>query len=118
MVTKKINIERVPREKIIRGHFKQVLISDNKRNIQVLKITVEPDAQGLEHKHSNNEWVYIAKGSMIDNSGEHRQGNLLFNKAGSKHAVKAGHDGYEIIVFFIGKSDSNPHLSKEYRPSK
>lgn len=116
MVTKAITIDEIPSSKIIEGHYKKVLIKDNNRNVQVIKISVEPNAQGLEHVHSCDEWIYILKGSMIDNTGEYVEGNLLFNAKGSRHAVKAGPEGYEIIVFFTGQSDANPHLSQGYKP--
>ena len=47
---------------------------------------------------------------MIDHTGKYSAGNLVFNKKGSKHAVKAGPRGYEILVFYRGKSDANRHL--------
>ncbi|MBW2970617.1 cupin domain-containing protein [Candidatus Woesearchaeota archaeon] len=83
--------------------------------MQIVKITVEPNAQGLEHTHTADEWVYILDGSMLDSTGEYKAGFLLFNSKGSRHAVRAGPDGYEILVFFRGKSDANPHLSAGYQ---
>lgn len=53
MVTKKVNIQNVSKEEILKGHFKQILISDNDRDVQIIKITAESNAQGLEHTHTN-----------------------------------------------------------------
>lgn len=118
MVDEVIDVDSVPLEVIIAGHVKQILVKDDKRKIQINKIKVEPNAQGLEHVHTDDEYVYILRGSMIDHTGEYREGNLIINRKGSKHAVRAGKDGYEILVFHQGTSDSNPHLSKGYKPEK
>ncbi len=118
MVDEVINIKDIPLEQIIEGHMKQVLVRDDKRKVQINRIIVEPNAQGLEHVHTEDEYVYIIRGKMIDHTGEYTTGQLLINRKGSKHAVKAGSEGYEILIFHQGTSKSNPHLSAGYKGEK
>jgi anti-sigma factor ChrR (cupin superfamily) len=80
---------------------KHLLKDEEGIHINLLKL--EPNKQIAHHKHRYTKYNYISKGSMSDENGEYREGDLVINKKGSEHSVKAGSEGCEFLVIWNAK---------------
>lgn len=92
MNTKKISWAQL-REKVFCKH----LARDDGKNFQIDIIKLEPKITFAEHVHPDVEWVYVLKGSFLDENGTYNVGDFVVNPKGSKHVVVSGLDGCEIL---------------------
>lgn len=77
---------------------KQCIVNKHGLNISVLKI--EPYKKIPLHKHSDTRYNYILKGSMSDGKKKYNTGEIIVNKKGSEHFLKAGSRGCEFLLIW------------------
>jgi anti-sigma factor ChrR (cupin superfamily) len=86
-------------EKIQDDVFEKQCVGNKKGlNISILKI--KPFKKIPLHKHSDTRYNYILKGAMSDGNMTYTKGDLLINKKGSEHFLKAGSRGCEFILIW------------------
>lgn len=98
-----IKTKKIPEEKMKEGIYRKQIMRDDSKNIQIDIIKLVPDAESPFHEHKDKEWVYILEGSMSDETGEYIAGDFIVNKKGSKHIVKVGSEGCEVLVIYSEK---------------
>jgi quercetin dioxygenase-like cupin family protein len=52
------------------------------------------------HKHKVSRYNYILKGSVSDGDQKYIKGDLIINKKGSEHFLKAGSEGCEFLLIW------------------
>ncbi len=77
---------------------KQCIVNKNGLNISILKI--KPYKKIPLHKHPDTRYNYILKGSMSDGNKKYNKGDMVVNKKGSKHFLKADSRGCEFILIW------------------
>jgi len=70
------------------------------KNLIVNYIKLMPNKKIGMHKHKTRKFNYILKGEMIDGKKKYKKGDLVINKKGSKHFVKAGKNGCEFLIIW------------------
>lgn len=98
MGNKNFNLEDIPWETKDNILTKSPVQDDNGFNMEVLKL--KPYQKIPYHSHTCTNYNYILMGSMSDLDGKYTRGDLVINKAGSKHEVKAGFFGCKFLVFW------------------
>jgi anti-sigma factor ChrR (cupin superfamily) len=96
---KHIKFKDVKWEKTGEDILEKHLIKDEE-GIHINLLKLEPNKQIPHHKHSSTKYNYILKGSMSDENGEYKEGDLGINKKGSEHSIKAGSEGCEFLVIW------------------
>ena len=85
--------------KILReGLRTKILFKDDEKNLEFHITECSPNFVSPKHSHKNDEWVYILKGSMSDETGTYNEGEFIVNKKGSSHTVKGGASGCLLMV--------------------
>ncbi len=77
---------------------KRCIVNKNGQNIFILKI--EPNKKISMHKHLDTRYNFILKGSMSDGNQKYNKGDLIINKKGSKHFLKADSKGCEFLLIW------------------
>jgi anti-sigma factor ChrR (cupin superfamily) len=77
---------------------RKVLKAEQGININFIKL--KPGQEIPFHKHKSEKYDYILKGNLKDETGKYGEGDLIINKKGSGHSVKAGPEGCEFLVIF------------------
>jgi anti-sigma factor ChrR (cupin superfamily) len=94
-----IKTSKIKWKKIQKDVFeKECLISIKGLNVSILKI--QPDKKIPLHKHADTRYNYILKGNMSDENTKYGKGDLIINKKGSKHSLKAGREGCEFLLIW------------------
>lgn len=70
------------------------------RGININFIKLKPNQEIPMHRHSRLKYDYILQGSITEGRKEYSKGRLIANKKGSKHSLKAGKNGCELLVIF------------------
>lgn len=78
--------------------FEKKVLKSEGININLIKL--KPGQKIPFHKHKSGKYDYIMKGSLSDETGKYEEGELIVNKKGSSHLVKAGPEGCEFLVIF------------------
>lgn len=101
----KINTKKLAWGKIAGrdGVWRKSLDRDKKRNFQIDLIKLVPNFNFPTHTHPDIEWVYVLKGGFADERGKFKEGDFILNEAGSKHTVKTGKQGAELLVCWCGR---------------
>ena len=90
-------------EVLAKGITRTTLFREDVRNLQMDKIKLEPGAQSPLHIHNDDEWVYVLRGSMSDQTGTYNEGDFLVNRKGTKHIVTAGKSGCLLLALYSEK---------------
>jgi anti-sigma factor ChrR (cupin superfamily) len=99
MKDKYIKTAEIKWQKIQKDVFeKQCIVNKKGLNIFILKI--EPDKQIPLHEHADTRYNFILKGSVADENQKYGKGDIVINKKGSKHFLKAGPRGCEFILIW------------------
>lgn len=98
-----MNTNTIPWQLVREGTFTKSLAKDEKRNIQVDLMRLDPNKTFKEHFHDDFEWVYILKGGFTDHRGIFKAGDFILNEKDSSHSTKTGPDGCELLCFWCGK---------------
>jgi len=77
---------------------KECLTGKSGLKISILKI--KPNKKIPRHVHADTRYNYILKGSMSDENTKYSKGDLITNKKGSKHFLKAGRAGCEFLLIW------------------
>lgn len=84
------------------GLKRKILYRDEGRNLEFHITECSPNFVSPPHSHKDDEWVYILKGSMKDETGTYKAGEFIVNKKGSAHTVHIGPEGCTLLVFSSG----------------
>lgn len=82
---------------------KHLLKEEKGMHINLLELL--PQEQIPFHKHKNTKYSFILNGSMSDENRKYKRGDLVTNKKGSEHSVKAGSEGCEFLVIWNENSE-------------
>jgi anti-sigma factor ChrR (cupin superfamily) len=103
MVDVAINPDDLPWQVVRKKLFTKNLATEILGKLRIDIHRAEPNAKFPNHVHTDDEWVYVLRGSIIDQTGEYRAGEFFINKKDSKHYVHAGAEGYEILILSNGE---------------
>lgn len=78
---------------------KECVVSKKGLNISILKIN--PGKYIPLHPHAQTRYNYILKGHMSDEKQKYQKGDIVINRKGSKHFLKAGPKGCEFLLSWI-----------------
>ncbi len=84
------------------GLRRKILYRDEERNLECHITECSPNFVSPPHSHKDDEWVYILKGNMRDETGEYKEGEFIVNKKGSEHTVYVGSEGCTLLIFSSG----------------
>ena len=73
-------------------------IMKGKINMNLIKL--KPGQTIPWHKHKDNKYNYVVKGSMTDGQRTWKKEDLILNKKGTSHSLKAGKNGCEFLVIW------------------
>jgi anti-sigma factor ChrR (cupin superfamily) len=73
-------------------------VMKGKINMNLIKL--RPGQKIPMHKHKSNKYDYIIKGSMVSGKKRYKKGDLVLNKEGSSHSLKAGKKGCDFLVIY------------------
>jgi len=71
-----------------------------KEGIKFSLLKIKPNKKLPLHKHLETRYNFILKGSMSDGRQKYEKGDLLINKKGSSHYLKAGKQGCEFLLIW------------------
>jgi anti-sigma factor ChrR (cupin superfamily) len=94
---------KMPWQQLRENVLYKPLAKDKSRNFQIDIMKLEPNITYKEHIHPDIEWIYILKGSMEDEKGAYKAGDFFINEKNSKHIVKSGENGCELLCCWCGK---------------
>ncbi len=69
MVDAHFKPDKIPWEVLREGLRRKVLYRDEERNLECPITECSPNFVSPSHSHKDDEWVYILKGSMKDETG-------------------------------------------------
>lgn len=72
----------------------------NKRGLNISILKIKPYKKISLHGHSDTRYNYILKGGMSDGNNQYGRGDLVVNKKGSEHFLKAGSRGCEFLLIW------------------
>ncbi len=82
-----IDVGAVPEQELRPGIFAREVWSDPDRDRRALVVRYEPGATIARHRHVGDEFVYVLRGSLGDESGVITTGNAGFRHDGCEHTV-------------------------------
>lgn len=80
-------------------------IMEGDKGFQIYVLKLGSNEKIPYHGHTTVKYNYILKGSMSDETGDYRVGDLAVNEKGSKHSVTAGKEGCEFLLFWDKNSE-------------
>jgi anti-sigma factor ChrR (cupin superfamily) len=73
---------------------------ENKKGLNISILRLKPYQEIPLHKHLDTRYNYILEGGMSDGNEKYGKGDILINKKGSKHFLKALSRGCEFLLIW------------------
>lgn len=80
----------------------KTIFKDDKTGLEWQIVKCSPNFVSPHHSHPNDEWVYVLKGSMKDDTGEYNAGDFLVNRKDSVHTAHIGPNGCTLLLISYG----------------
>jgi len=94
-----IKTNRIKWEEIQKDVFEKPCLA-NKKGISFSLLKIKPNKEIPMHKHTDTRYNFILKGSMSNGKQIYKKGDLLINKKGSSHFLRAGKQGCELLLIW------------------
>ncbi|MFA5871561.1 MAG: cupin domain-containing protein [Parcubacteria group bacterium] len=99
MKDKYIKTTAIKWKEIQRDVFERECLA-GKGGLKISILKIKPGKYITRHVHTDTRYNYILKGSMSDENHKYGKGDLIINKKGSKHFLKAGPAGCEFLLIW------------------
>jgi hypothetical protein len=98
--------------------LRRLHVEENSKRF-ALELWLAPNVTYPSHIHGSAEWCWIAKGSLVDQWGEKKQGDFFYNESQSPHYnIRSGSQGVTIyVVKDVGNNMPAPHLDNQQNTS-
>ena len=80
-----------------KGFIQRILAKDLETGFYAEMQEIAPNSIFPEHRHINEEWIYVIEGQVEDEFGEYPMGTFKINKKDSVHAPRSK-NGCKLIV--------------------
>lgn len=93
--------------KVRDGISRKPLARDERRNVQMDILKIEPGLNDPPHWHDDWEWVYILEGDLVDEKGIHRKGDFVINEKDTRHQPRSK-EGCTALIVWSGSVRQKP----------
>ena len=94
-----IETKKIKWREIQKNVFEKVCIEE-KKGLKFSILKIKPGKKIPRHLHFDTRYNFILKGSMSDAHRTYQKGDLIINKKGTEHFLKAGPAGCEFILIW------------------
>jgi anti-sigma factor ChrR (cupin superfamily) len=95
-----VDIDALPWIETTPGNKMKVIYHDPATDMLTILAKLEPGAGIPAHVHEDLEQTFVLEGSLVDDEGECKAGNVVIRAKGSRHSPTAP-NGCTMLVFFM-----------------
>lgn len=92
----------IPWQRVSKGVYRKDIVKDKKTKQFLSFFKIERGARLKRHKHPEEEWVYVVKGTYEDEYCSVPKGMIKINQKGLVHTSKST-KGCTLLVLWCGK---------------